>query len=138
MTNQAHHDQQAERDDASAQKHQVIFMFPDQVNQMPHRHLQRPWQPGPETQASKERGRQIEVILDKKGADDGGQAGYTRGCIDHERRQIGPSEQSGKLREGTNAIFDERIHPASLAQSGPCRQPDKSSVYRKPVYTKSV
>ena len=56
---------------------------------MSDRHLKRPGNAGPKSQRGEERGGEAQVVFDKEGTDDAGEAGNPVGHVDHEGRQIG-------------------------------------------------
>ena len=99
MGEQADHDQQAGRGQARTEIDQPGLVPPDQIDQMAERHLQRPGDARPESQGGKKFRREPEVILDEKGPDDGRQARYAIGDIDHQGRQIGEPELASELQD---------------------------------------
>ncbi len=83
MRDNAVHDQDTECDQAGADVNQQRFAPPDQVDEVAQRHLKRPRNARPEGEAGEKGGRQIEVFLDKKGADDRSQSRHSGGKIYH-------------------------------------------------------
>ncbi len=96
---QADHDQQAGRGQARTEIDQPGLVPPDQVDQVPERHLQRPGDARPEPQRGKKLRREPEVVLDEKGADDRRQARHAIGHVDHQGRQIGKPELAPELQD---------------------------------------
>ena len=91
MTDQPHHDQQACGNQARTEINQQPFPAPDQIGDVPDRHLDRIRNAGPETERGQKLRTQIQMIFDKKSADNSGQPGDARRHIHHHRRQIRPA-----------------------------------------------
>ena len=85
---QSQHDQQTDRDQRGTDEHQYRFEFPDQVDQVPQGHFQRPGYARPETKRRKELRRQPEIFFNEKRTDDAGKPGHARRHVNHQRRQI--------------------------------------------------
>jgi hypothetical protein len=105
VTEQTDHDSQARGDEPGADKHQYRLEPPDQINQVPDRHLQRPGNVDPESQCGQERGGQAEVVLNEKGTDDTGESRYAVGEIHHQWRQVGQPKLPPQFQ-------DDAIKPA--------------------------
>jgi len=91
----------AGRGQAGTQVDQPGLVPPDQIDQVAERHLQRPRDTRPESQGGKKFRRESEVVLDEKGADDGGQARHAIGDVDHQGWQVGEAELASKFEDRT-------------------------------------
>ena len=106
LADKEHHDEQAHRDEACAEIDKQALPAPDDIDQMPQRHLEHPGDPRPEANCGEEGGGEAQVILDEEGADDAGQPRDARPNVDHERRQIGQPHFAAELE---NVAIDPAI-----------------------------
>ncbi len=83
MRDNAVHDQDAQCNQCGADINQQCFAAPDQVDQVPQRHFQRPRDTHPECQAGEKSGGKVQVLLDEKGTDYRGQSLYARSQVNH-------------------------------------------------------
>ena len=77
MRDESDHDEEACRDQSCAQIDKPAFPAPDEIDDMPHRHLERPRDSNPEAERGEEVRREAEVLLDKERADDSGETRIT-------------------------------------------------------------